>query len=79
MQTRQVHIGDVINAFEEAKRRVGMAPATNVVRRFGAQYAGTIPPSHWWDAFVALNELKHSYDIATVSPRKAGWKKAAAT
>jgi hypothetical protein len=82
LETREVHINDVIAAFQDAKRVAGMEPALDVVQRFGARYVATIPPIHWLAAFHALNALRQSDDL-TIETRpasapervRAGWRK----
>ena len=65
---REVHINDVIDAFRLAKSSAGMKPAMDVVRRFGAEYVGTIPSGYWWQTILAFNALAHSDDPATANP-----------
>jgi hypothetical protein len=65
---------DLLAVFARACETGGRERALEVVKRFGAQYAATIPPQHYATAIEGLKALiVHSAgDPAAV---KAGWTK----
>ncbi len=66
-QNPVVYVSDVIASFKVVSDKIGKDPAMSVVKRFGAQYAATIPPAHWIEAIQGFTALLATYQVAQIA------------